>query len=256
MRQFLRNLFRDSAKPESFIPFINNRRAELANSSDAELKAIPWRSLELPEVVALTAVVAERVLGLKMFDVQLKGALALTAGKIAEMQTGEGKTLAAVPAVVWFAREGAGVHVMTVNDYLARRDARWMGGIYEFLGLSVGHLQQDRRQAYACDITYATANEIGFDLLRDGLALYPHEQVQRPFATAVIDEADSILIDEARIPLVIAGGEADQAPSGVSRGSHHARLPPRAALHFRRIQPECRPHRRRHPHRGSVVRLR
>ena len=105
---------------------------------------------------------------------------------------------------------------MTVNDYLARRDAHWMGGIYEFLGLSVGHLQQGmdrrRRQAYACDITYATANEIGFDLLRDGLALYPHEQVQRPFAAAVIDEADSILIDEARIPLVIAGGEADQAP--------------------------------------------
>ena len=107
-------------------------------------------------------------LGLKMFDVQLQGALALTAGKIAEMQTGEGKTLAAVPAVVWYARAGAGVHVMTVNDYLARRDAQWMGGIYEFLGLSVGHVQQgmdleERRRAYACDITYATANEIGFD---------------------------------------------------------------------------------------------
>ncbi len=91
---------------------------------------------------ALCAVAAERVLGLKMFDVQLEGALALAAGEIAEMQTGEGKTLAAVPAVVWYAREGAGVHVMTVNDYLARRDAQWMGGIYEFLGLSVGHIQQ------------------------------------------------------------------------------------------------------------------
>ena len=98
--------------------------------------------MDLPDVIALTAVVAERVLGLKMFDVQLQGALALAAGKIAEMQTGEGKTLAAVPAVVWYAREGAGVHVMTVNDYLARRDAQWMGGIYEFLGLSVGHVQQ------------------------------------------------------------------------------------------------------------------
>jgi preprotein translocase subunit SecA len=152
-----------------------------------------------------------------MFDVQIKGALALTAGKIAEMQTGEGKTLAAVPAVVWFAKESAGVHVMTVNDYLARRDAQWMGGIYEFLGLSVGHIQQgmeieERRRAYACDVTYATANEIGFDLLRDSLALYPGEQVHRPFATAVIDEADSILIDEARIPLVIAGGEAGTQP--------------------------------------------
>ncbi|MGB6945155.1 MAG: hypothetical protein WBE37_22345 [Bryobacteraceae bacterium] len=219
MRQFWRNLFRDSAGPESLIPVINGLRADLRASSDAELKAIDWRALGLPDVIALTAVVAERVLGLKMFDVQLKGALALTAGKIVEMQTGEGKTLAAAPAVVWFAREGAGVHVMTVNDYLARRDAQWMGGIYEFLGLSVGHLQQglawgaasdDRRRAYACDITYATANEIGFDLLRDGLALYPREQVQRPFGTAVIDEADSILIDEARIPLVIAGGEAGE----------------------------------------------
>jgi preprotein translocase subunit SecA len=217
MRQFLRNLFRDSAQPESFIPFINSRRAELANLSDAELKAIPWRTLDLPEMLALTAVAAERVLRLKMFAVQLQGALALAGGKIAEMQTGEGKTLAAVPAAVWFAREGAGVHVMTVNDYLARRDAQWMGAVYQFLGLSVGYLQQgmeieERRRAYACDITYATANEIGFDHLRDGLALFPREQVQRPFASALIDEADSILIDEARIPLVIAGGEAGEQP--------------------------------------------
>jgi preprotein translocase subunit SecA len=219
MRQFLRNLFRDSAESESLVPLINQRRAELAALSDVELKAIDWRTASLAEVMAISAVVAERVLGLKLFDVQLQGALALTAGRIAEMQTGEGKTLAAVPAVVWLAREGAGVHVMTVNDYLARRDAEWMGGIYEFLGLSVGHIQQgmgwgaaseDRRQAYACDITYATANEIGFDLLRDSLALRPRERVQRAFAAAVIDEADSILIDEARIPLVIAGGDAGQ----------------------------------------------
>jgi preprotein translocase subunit SecA len=210
-----------AAEHESFIPSIQRRRAELSALSDTALKAIEWRAMDLPDVIALTSLVAERVLGLKMFDVQLQGALALTAGKIAEMQTGEGKTLAAVPAVVWFAREGAGVHVMTVNDYLARRDAQWMGGIYEFLGLSVGHVQQgmgrgaaseERRRAYASDITYATANEIGFDHLRDGLALYPSEQVHRPFATAVIDEADSILIDEARIPLVIAGGEASYQP--------------------------------------------
>jgi preprotein translocase subunit SecA len=221
MRQFLRNLFRDSAESESLVPLINQHRAELDRLSDAELKAIDWRTMNLPDVFALCAVVAERVLGLKMFDVQFEGALALARGKIAEMQTGEGKTLAAVPAVVWHAKEGQGVHVMTVNDYLARRDAQWMGGIYEFLGLAVGYVQQgmgrgeasdERRRAYACDVTYATANEIGFDLLRDCLALYPHEQVHRPFAAAVIDEADSILIDEARIPLVIAGGEANQEP--------------------------------------------
>jgi len=217
VRKFLRHLFRESAEPELLVPLIDNRRTELARLSDAELKAIDWRAVDLPEVIALATVVADRVLGLKMFDVQLEGALALISGKIAEMQTGEGKTLAAVPAVVWYASKGAGVHVMTVNDYLARRDAQWMGGIYEFLGLSVGHVQQgmdgeERRRAYACDVIYATPNEIGFDLLRDGLALYPGEQVHRPFAAAVIDEADSILIDEARIPLVIAGGDAGDQP--------------------------------------------
>lgn len=230
MRQFWRNLFPNSKLTESFIPIINSRRAEFGALSDARLKTIDWRSEGLPEVLALTAVAAERVLGLKMFDVQLKGALSLTAGNIAEMQTGEGKTLAAVPAVAWFAREGPGVHVMTVNDYLARRDAQWMGPLYEFLGLSVGYVQQgvaanERRRAYACDVTYATANEIGFDLLRDGLALYPGEQVHRAFATAVIDEADSILIDEARIPLVIAGGEAGAEPLAyqVDRVTRHFR---------------------------------
>jgi preprotein translocase subunit SecA len=151
-----------------------------------------------------------------MFDVQLHGALALTRGSIAEMQTGEGKTLAAVPAIAWYARQAKGVHVMTVNDYLARRDAEWMGEIYRFLGLSVGYLQQgmiadQRRAVYACDVMYATPNEIGFDFLRDRLALRREEQVQHAFATAVLDEADSILIDEARIPLVIAGGDSDDS---------------------------------------------
>jgi preprotein translocase subunit SecA len=230
VRHLLRNLFRDSARSESTIQAINRRRSELSRLPDLELKRVAWREMNLPDVLALCAVVAERVLGVKMFDVQLEGALALAAGKIVEMQTGEGKTLAAVPAVVWYAKEVQGVHVMTVNDYLARRDARWMSGIYEFLGLSVGHLQQemamdDRRRAYACDITYATANEIGFDHLRDGLALHPSEQVHRPFAAAVIDEADSILIDEARIPLVIAGGEANQEPLAyqVDRITRHFR---------------------------------
>src|SRR5207249_5825461 len=114
--------------------------------------------------------------------------------------------------IAWYAKEGRGVHVMTANDYLARRDAEWMGGIYRFLGLSVGCIQQtmnaaERRQAYACDITYTTANEAGFDYLRDQLALYPGDQVHRPFAVAVVDEADSILIDEARVPLFIAGDQ-------------------------------------------------
>jgi len=230
VRNLLRNLFRHSVSPETTIRTINRRRSELSILTDVELKALAWRDLDLPDVFALCAVVAGRVLGLKMFDVQLEGALALAAGKIVEMQTGEGKTLAAVPAVVWYARAGQGVHVMTVNDYLARRDAQWMGGIYEFLGLSVGHIQQgmgieDRRHAYACDITYATANEIGFDLLRDGLALRPRERVHRPFAAAVIDEADSILIDEARIPLVIAGGDAGQdvLANEVDRVTRHFR---------------------------------
>jgi len=214
---FLKSLFHRSASCKSEIDWINQRRGELATFADSELRAAARRGRDLLEVIAITAVVGARMLGLTMFDVQLRGTLALARGKIVEMQTGEGKTLAAVPAIASYAREGQGVHVMTVNDYLARRDARWMGPIYEFLGLSVGCIQQgmgieERRRAYACDITYATANEVGFDYLRDQLALYPRDQVHRPFAVAVIDEADSLLIDEARVPLVIAGGDSGQVP--------------------------------------------
>jgi preprotein translocase subunit SecA len=194
------------------IDWIDSRRGQLDGVSDEDLKAVARDAHTLPETFAVTAVLAERLLGFKMFDVQLHCALALADGKIAEMQTGEGKTLSAAPAVAWLARAGNGVHVMTVNDYLARRDAKWMKPIYAFFGLSVGCIQQnmdcrERKQAYACDITYATANEIGFDFLRDQTALYPKDQVHRPFAAAVVDEADSILIDEARIPLVLAGGQ-------------------------------------------------
>jgi preprotein translocase subunit SecA len=210
IRRLFRSLFPQSISTEDKICRINRRRDELANATDAELKSLNNRSSDLLETIAITAVVAARVLGLMMFDVQLQGSLALAQGKIAEMQTGEGKTLAAVPAVVWFAKEGRGVHVLTANDYLARRDAEWMGGIYKFLGFSVGCIQQtlscsERKRAYASDITYGTANELGFDYLRDQLALKPQDQVHRPFAVALVDEADSILIDEARIPLVIAG---------------------------------------------------
>jgi len=184
-------------------------RDELSGLSDEQLRLRARTSVI--ETFALTAVVAERLLGLRMFDVQILGALAIVRGDVAEMQTGEGKTLAAVPAVAWFALQGRGVHVLTANDYLARRDAAWMRAVYQWFGLSVGNISQDmsaaeRRAAYLCDITYATANEVGFDYLRDGLARGEDELVQRPFAFAVIDEADSILIDEARIPLVIAGG--------------------------------------------------
>jgi preprotein translocase subunit SecA len=193
---------------------INRRREELSGLTDNQLKSaieLMRRSADVVETFALVAVIAERVLGLRMFDVQILGALALYGGHIAEMQTGEGKTLAAVPAVVWYALKGRGTHVLTANEYLARRDAGWMRGIYDWFGLSVAHISQDmtaeeRRAAYLCDVTYATANEVGFDYLRDGLARSADELVQRPFAFALIDEADSILIDEARIPLVIAGG--------------------------------------------------
>jgi preprotein translocase subunit SecA len=197
------------------ISAINKYRGDFSALAQSDLAGRFHRTGDLLEVVAIVAEAARRVLGLSMFDEQLRGALALARGRIAEMQTGEGKTLAATPAVAWYARGRKGVHVMTVNDYLARRDAKWMGGIYEFLGFSVGCIQQnltaaERRRAYECDITYATANELGFDFLRDQIALEPVEQVHRAFHAAVIDEVDSLLIDEARIPLILAGGEQDE----------------------------------------------
>jgi len=213
--RFLKSILTSSRRDRSDVQRINAMRAEFTRLSDNELRSAA-QTRNLFPLIAATAVIALRVLGENMFDVQLRGALALARGSIAEMQTGEGKTLAAVPAAAWYARQGRGVHVITANDYLARRDVGWMGQIYEFLGLSTGFLQQgmaaaERRRAYACDVLYATANEIGFDFLRDRLALRLDEQVQRPFAAAVIDEVDSILIDEARIPLVIAGGDADDS---------------------------------------------
>jgi preprotein translocase subunit SecA len=227
---YVRSLFSKPVSTDDKIEQINRRRAELENANDEALRTIGRQSKDLLETIAVTAVIAARVLGLVMFDVQLQGALALAQGKIAEMQTGEGKTLAAVPAVVWYAKQGRGVHVLTANDYLARRDAEWMRRIYEFIGLSVGCIQQaqssaERKRAYACDITYGTANEAGFDYLRDQLALYPADQVHRPFAAAVVDEADSILIDEARLPLVIAGDQDESEMlayrvDGLVRGFH------------------------------------
>ncbi|MFL6622461.1 MAG: preprotein translocase subunit SecA [Sulfurifustis sp.] len=164
----------------------------------------------LPEAFAVVREAAKRALGMRHFDVQLIGGMVLHQGKIAEMRTGEGKTLVATLAAYLNALSGRGVHVVTVNDYLARRDAEWMGQIYKFLGLTVGVVvpNQDRetkRAAYAADITYGTNNEFGFDYLRDNMAFRPEDRVQRGLNFAIVDEVDSILIDEARTPLIISG---------------------------------------------------
>lgn len=175
----------------------------------------------LPEAFAVVREAAKRTLGLRPFDVQMIGALTLNDGMIAEMKTGEGKTLVAAMAVYLNALEGKGVHVVTVNDYLARRDAEWMGKIYKFLGLSVGIIvhglnDAQRKEQYACDVTYATNNELGFDYLRDNMKFYSSELVMRPFNYAIVDEVDSILIDEARTPLIISGAAEDSADAYVN----------------------------------------
>ena len=164
----------------------------------------------LPEAFATAREAAWRVLGMKPFRVQLIGGIVLHQGRIAEMKTGEGKTLVAVLPAYLNALAGQGVHIVTVNDYLARRDSEWMGKVHRFLGLSVGLIvhglsNEERRAAYACDITYGTNNEMGFDYLRDNMALYKESMVQRGHAFAIVDEVDSILIDEARTPLIISG---------------------------------------------------
>ena len=176
----------------------------------------------LPEAFAVVREAAKRVLGMRHFDVQLIGGMVLHEGQIAEMKTGEGKTLVATLPSYLNALTGRGVHVVTVNDYLARRDAEWMGQVHRFLGLSVGLIQQDmrpeeRRSNYNCDITYATNSELGFDYLRDNMAADISEVVQREFQYCVIDEVDSILIDEAHSSNHLRSGGA--APREVSAGS-------------------------------------
>lgn len=193
----------------------------LRDASDSKLQRtasmLRTRALEetdlsdlLPKTYAVTREIADRVLGLRPYDVQVMAGVALHRGKLIEMQTGEGKTLAAVLPAVLQGLTGKGVHVLTFNDYLAHRDAEWMGPVYEAMGLRVDVLQEGmgteaRREAYAADVMYAKADEVGFDVLRGGLAREPRDLVQRPFHYAIVDEADSILIDEARVPLVIAG---------------------------------------------------
>ena len=164
----------------------------------------------IPEAFAACREVSRRRLNMRHFDVQLVGGVVLHEGKISEMKTGEGKTLVATLAVYLNALEGKGVHLVTVNDYLARRDAEWMGPLYEGLGLTVGVIQHDmddadRQHAYACDVTYGTNNEFGFDYLRDNMKFSVEEMVQPKLNFAIVDEVDSILIDEARTPLIISG---------------------------------------------------
>ena len=164
----------------------------------------------LPEAFAVVREGSRRVLGMRHFDVQLIGGICLHEGRIAEMRTGEGKTLVATTAVYLNALAGQGVHMVTVNDYLARRDSEWMGKLYRYLGLSVGLIAHnmdfpERKAAYAADVTFGTNNEFGFDYLRDNMVLSEGQMVQRALHYAIVDEVDSILIDEARTPLIISG---------------------------------------------------
>ena len=204
---------------------INDLESSIASLDDAGLQAKTAEFKErlaqgqtldqiLPEAFAVVREASKRVMGMRHFDVQLIGGMALHAGKIAEMRTGEGKTLTATLPVYLNALTGRGVHVVTVNDYLAQRDAEWMGKLYQFLGLTVGinlsQMEHEAKQkAYQSDITYGTNNEFGFDYLRDNMVQEAKQRVQRGLAYAIVDEVDSILIDEARTPLIISGQAED-----------------------------------------------
>ena len=222
----LRKIFKTYSEKEvkrvmPIVQKINDLEPEMAKLSDKELTektAYFKKQLEegktlddiLPEAFAVVREASKRVLGLRHFDVQLIGGIILHQGRISEMKTGEGKTLVATLPAYLNALTGKGVHVITVNDYLAKRDSEWMGKLYKFLGLSVGLVvngldPEQRRKAYAADITYGTNNEFGFDYLRDNMVLYKEQLVQRKLNYAIVDEIDSILIDEARTPLIISG---------------------------------------------------
>ena len=231
MLALLRKLFDTNTKElkrlQGQVEIINGLEPEIQALSDGELQAKTGEfkgrlargaTLEdiLPEAFAVVREAARRTVGMRHFDVQLMGGIVLHEGRIAEMKTGEGKTLVATLPAYLNALTGKGVHVVTVNDYLARRDAEWMGEIYRFLGLSVGVIVHgldfdERRQAYNADVTYGTNNEFGFDYLRDNMVLYAEQMVQRPLHYAIVDEVDSILIDEARTPLIISG-PSEEAP--------------------------------------------
>ena len=212
---------RELNRLKPLVQAINQREPEIMKLSDAQLKAKTEEFRErlsrgeplddlLVEAFAVVREASRRTLGQRHFDVQLIGGIVLHQGKIAEMKTGEGKTLASTLPVYLNALPGQGVHVVTVNDYLAKRDAAWMGAIYNFLGLSVGVVvheldDAERQRSYRCDITYGTNNEFGFDYLRDNMKFRIEDMVQRELNYAIVDEVDSILIDEARTPLIISG---------------------------------------------------
>jgi len=240
---FLKTLFdsneREIARFRRAVERVNALEPEMQALSDDDLAAKTPALRErltkgervddvLPEAFAAVREAGRRTLGMRHFDVQLIGGMVLHEGKVAEMKTGEGKTLVATLPVYLNALTGRGVHVVTVNDYLAKRDAEWMGPIYRFLGLSVGVIQHDlnsaqRREAYASDITYVTNNEVGFDYLRDNMAWQVEDLVQRHLHYAVVDEVDSILIDEARTPLIISG----QGPDATELYAKFAQIVPR-----------------------------
>ena len=224
----------------SLVPDINAFEPEIERLSDDALAAKTSEFRQrldrgedlddlLIEAFAVTREAARRTIGQRHFDVQLMGGAALHQGNIAEMKTGEGKTLVSTMPAYLNALTGNGVHLVTVNDYLAKRDSEWMGPIFRLLGVSVGLIQatmspEQRRPAYAADITYGTNNEFGFDYLRDNMAMRAEDMVQRGHHFAIVDEVDSILIDEARTPLIISGMVADSAKWYVT----FARIVPRA----------------------------
>ena len=235
---------RELKRLETTVQAINDLEPEMQALTDSELRGKTdyfYQQLNdgatlddiLPEAFAVVREAGRRVLNMRHFDVQLLGGIILHQGRIAEMKTGEGKTLVATLPVYLNALTKQGVHVVTVNDYLARRDAEWMGQIYEFLGLSVGVVVNglsfaERKTAYSADITYGTNNEFGFDYLRDNMVVSPEQMVQRPLHYAIVDEVDSILIDEARTPLIISGAAEDSA---------------RHYMRFAQIVPQLRPER-------------
>lgn len=248
MLQFLKNKFDPNAREirrlSEMVQAINALEPDCQKLSDEELRAKTEYFRErlgkgdtlddiLPEAFAVVREAARRTLNMRHFDVQLMGGIVLHEGRIAEMKTGEGKTLVATLPVYLNALTGKGVHVVTVNDYLAKRDAEWMGQVYQFLGLSVGVVVhglsfEERRAAYSADVTYGTNNEFGFDYLRDNMVVDASQLVQRELNYAIVDEVDSILIDEARTPLIISGAAEDSA-------RHYVR--------FAQIAPQLKPER-------------
>ena len=214
LKEYRRTVAKINALEPNFEPLTDEQLRAKTDEFRARLAKGETLDDLLPEAFAVVREGSKRVFKMRHFDVQLLGGMALHNGKIAEMRTGEGKTLTATLPVYLNALTGKGVHLVTVNDYLARRDAEWMGKLYNFLGLTVGinlpQMPKDQKQAaYAADITYGTNNEYGFDYLRDNMVYEVRDRVQRGLNYAIVDEVDSILIDEARTPLIISGQAED-----------------------------------------------